>query len=380
LLLEGDAAVPQWDKRCLERADELLLVAQAGGDPDKSSIERFLPGDRDCAARQVLVLLHPDGENPPSGTKRWLEAHRVERHHHVRLDRDGDVQRLARFVAGRAVGVALGGGGARGFAHIGVLRALAEAGVEIDLIGGTSMGAVIGAEHALGWSEPTMLAKTARLFESWLSDLTLPIVSLLGGHRTARRLRECIPDVQVEDLWLPCFCVSSNLTRADIFIHRHGSLRTAIRASAGLPGILPPVVAAGDLLVDGAFLRNLPVDVVRELSGASTVIAVDVSAPVDLAENPWEGDSLSGWGVLWRRLNPFGDRLRVPNIAMILLRAGEIAGVAAQREMLDTAGLLYWRIPVDRFGLLDFRSARAIVEEGYRVAKERIISWQASEG
>src|SRR5207249_3601922 len=172
-------------------ADRVLIVARAGDDPVPGATERALlggGGDGDAAGVATsLVLIHPPGTPLPSGTKRWLAPRRLVRHHHVRDEVETDIDRVARYVAGCAYGVALSGGGARGFAHIGVLQAIEEAGLPIDLIAGTSMGACVSGEYALGWEPPTMVRQNRLIFGKWRRDLTLPLLSILGGHRSSAR-------------------------------------------------------------------------------------------------------------------------------------------------------------------------------------------------
>ena len=132
-------------------ADVVLVVANASGASDPGEVERSVNAKRQDG-RIELVLLHPDTASRPSRTLAWLTARTVTAHHHVRLGNDADMRRLARRVSGRAVGLVLGGGGARGFAHIGTLRALAEAGISVDVVGGTSIGALIAAAVAADMS------------------------------------------------------------------------------------------------------------------------------------------------------------------------------------------------------------------------------------
>src|SRR5262249_37174446 len=154
-----------------------------------------------------LILLHPDGSRTPTNTRRWLDALRVDNHHHLRLNRGADFARLARFVAGRALGLALGGGGARGWAHLGVIRALEEAGVPIDIVGGTSMGAIIAAQCALGWDAETLLEQNRTFAMANIYDLTVPLLSLTSGRRKAKLIDRFLGQTEIEDLWLPFFCV-----------------------------------------------------------------------------------------------------------------------------------------------------------------------------
>ena len=233
------------------------------------------------------------------------------------------------------------------------------------MIGGTSMGACISAEHALGWDAETMTRRNQEIFGKWKSDVTLPIIAILNGQRSAARLRTTIGDVRIEDMWLPFFCVSSNLSRAEIVVHRDGPLWIGLRASAGLPGIFPPLVHNGDLLVDGGFLRNLPADIMRQLTEGGTTMAVDVSSECDMQDVLAYVHSISGWRIVWNRLNPFSRKLPVPSIAAVLQRSSEIASVSMQRDALLQGVDLYVRMPVQRFGMLEFERSADIIKTGY---------------
>jgi predicted acylesterase/phospholipase RssA len=125
-------------------------------------------------------------------------------------------------------------------------------------------------------------------------------------------------------------------------------------------------------------LRNLPADVMREAMGGGTIIAVDVSTETDLQhEHPYR-DSISGWRILWSRLNPFTRTLAVPNIAAVLQRSAELASVVMQREALLRGIDLYMRVPVERFGMLDFHQASHIIAAGRRAAREKLAEWRAA--
>ena len=378
VVYEADPGPSAWTSRCLRQADRILIVASAEADPALSPIEEelLLTESGRATARKELVLLQPDRQRMPTGTARWLAAREITRHHHVHLHTPADFARLARFLTGRAVGVALGGGGARGFAHIGVLRALTELGVPIDCIGGTSMGAVIGAQHALGWDYPTMVEKNR---QGWIEfqpmrDYTLPIVALLTGRKAVAALKMMCGETRIEDLWTNFFCVTSNLTSGEVMAHREGLLRKYLRASTSVPGIAPPVPDQGSLLVDGAALNNLPADIVRQLCEGGRVIAVNVTPRVDLATSPNYGDSLSAWEFLWSRINPFGEPVRVPTIQSIL---GRTMGIRRMQEMneLTRSVDLYLHPPVDRFGAFDLKSFDRLVEIGYSFARPKIEAW-----
>jgi NTE family protein/lysophospholipid hydrolase len=374
---ECDAADTPWTRRCIERADRILLLADAADDPAVSAMEQALLGNQPdlSAARRTLVLMHADTTQLPSGTRHWLKPRNLDGHHHLRRGRAADFARLARFLTGNAIGTVLGGGGARGFAHLGAIRALREAGIPIDLIGGTSMGALIGVQPALGWDDKSMHEINRRNFVDnkpvSFRDYTVPIYSLVDGSRLDRNLMAPFGDTRIEDLWTGYFCVSSNLTQAEPMVHREGSVWKAIRASLSLPGVFQPVVDGTDLLVDGGVLNNLPGDVMRQLGGG-WIIAVDVSPDRDLDVH--QETLPSPWKVLLNWCNPFAEPIELPNIVNLMMRTTLLASVQ-KTETVKKLVDLYIQPPLGEFGLMQFRAFDAIAEAGYRHAREVLEQW-----
>jgi hypothetical protein len=269
VVLEADDAWTPWTQRCLRQADRVLVVARAGDDPAPGLVERAMR-EAGVRARVELVLVHDDACARPTATARWLAGRDVATHHPPAPRPRGRTSRgLARRVSGPRGGPRAGGGGARGFAHIGMLRALAEDGVEIDAIGGTSIGALIAGAHAHGLGVDAMIA-IARDFASpkKLLDRTLPLASLMAARKVTALYQHLFGDVHVEDLWTPLFAVSSSLSRARAVVHRSGPLWRGVRASTAIPAIFPPMLADdGDVLVDGNVMNNMPLDVMRDFCG-----------------------------------------------------------------------------------------------------------------
>jgi predicted acylesterase/phospholipase RssA len=318
------------------------------------------------------VLLHETGD--PAGTAGWLTVREVDEHFHVHRRIERDYARLARSVAGEAFALVLGGGGARGLAHIGVLRALQELRIPIDFIGGTSIGAVIGAMYALNRDWREVQRSWRRSFRS-LRDFTWPAVSLTKGSRLNRSIRNALAHYQIEDLWLPYFAVATNLTRAEQVVSRRGGLFEAVRASASLPGVFPPCLQqSGDYLVDGGLLNNVPVGIMRRIAGHGPLIAVDVSSRTELQADPRIRTETSGWTLLARQLNPFAKRLRGPGIVSVWLRSTGVASVAARNQTKPLADL-YLELSVDDFGLMEFGAFEPLVSRGYELSIERLRSW-----
>lgn len=372
----ADARLSPWTRRCLRQGDRVLLVAHAGEPVSVGEIESSLQADgSDVSARTDLVIVHPAGTRVPSGTAPWLVDHKMGVHHHVGEDSQEDFARLARSLSGRAVGLVLSGGGARGLAHLGVMQALEEASVPVDVIGGASFGALMAAGRARGDSAAKVREDIQRFLIDRGSpiDLTAPAAALTGGKRIVSMLRDGFGDLQIEDLWHRFFCVSSNLTKGHLQVHTTGPVWRAVRASISIPGLFPPVKSEdGDVLVDGAVMNNLPVDVIRSLSDGGPVIAVSLRGEFSLqSEDLPNHGVLSGWKVFGRRLNPFAAALELPGLVDVLLRTTEVGSVLSSKAMEQQADLVF-HPPVNDFGLLDFPAIDRLIEAGYRHAAEVI--------
>jgi len=381
VVLVADADDTQWTRRCVRQADRVLIVGRARDDPRPSSVELSLE-QMGLTARCDLVLLHDDDASP-TVTLPWLEARNVAAHHHVRLGHEADVRRLARRAAGQATGLVLGGGGARGFAHIGALRAMKEAGIEIDLIGGTSIGAIIAGAHALGLSADDLMS-LARSFASrkHVLDRTLPVVALMEGRKVTALYRHVFGEAAIEDLWIPYFALSSGLTRAEVVLHTRGPLWRAARATTAVPAIFPPIIADDhEVLVDGNVMNNMPLDVMRALCEGGTVIGVN-PMPTDVKVRPYRcGPSVSGWEALRGRWKLFGSTTRAPGIFGAIMRATEINSANRMRQPAFRAlADLLIEPPVGDYPIMEYGNYAPIIEAGYRSACEAIERWQRGSG
>ncbi len=218
ILYRCEAEATEWTRQCLRQADQVLMVtrASAASIPERVATIERLATEREPRPRVELAILHDTGP-PYHGTHRWLRCASFSSWHHLRLGSGDDYARLGRRLLGRANGLVLSGGGARGFAHIGVLQAIQEAGLPIDYIAGTSMGAILGAQFAAGYDLATMVAVNKSAFgqRRGFPDITFPFVALRNGRSTNAMLKQMFGALRIEDLPIPYFCVSSNLTRAE---------------------------------------------------------------------------------------------------------------------------------------------------------------------
>jgi len=366
LILLGDAD-PAWRQQCVRQSDCVLLLAEASGPPADPRLPAAV-GPRN----RHLLLLHEgriQGGHVEPWRRAWPDMGSV---HHLRSM--GDVARVARLVSGRAVSLVLSGGGARGFAHLGVIRALRESGVEVDSVGGTSIGAIIGAGLAADWPHERLLQALHESFvrQRPVSDWTLPLVSLTRGRRASRLLREAFGSRTIEDLVRPYFCVSADLAAGELAVHDRGPLWLALRASTAIPGLLPPVFSEQRILVDGGVIDNLPVAEMRRRQRGAC-IAVDVSGGF-APRSDLEEHHLPGW---WRLLGEHLGQRRRPSIGQLLLRAGMVNSDAArQRRRRHVACLLQPPLSgIELLGWRDFARAEAI---GHEHAMGRMAELQAA--
>ena len=362
-----------WSRFALRHSDMVLLVGEATLDPAPREWElEMLATSGSTIARQLLVLLQPPSGKPVRDTSRWLANRQVDFHIHVREDRPDDLSRVTRIVAGTAIGLVLAGGAARGFAHLGVHRAMLELGLPIDWVGGTSIGAIMGAAIAspLPTDDAHEVVRKSFVDGKPFSDFTIPMMSLIRGRRMERMLREHL-DYRIEDLPIPFFCVSCNLDNGSTNLHEYGAMAEAVRASAALPGIIPPAIVKRRLAIDGSVVNNLPVDVMR-LKPVGRIVAVDLT-PAEQKEVDYTAMP-SPWAVFRGRYLPFSRNYHVPSLPNIMLKAtllGTLQRVREQGKMAD----IVLNPPVRHFGLTDVNSFEKIVQAGYQHALTELGCW-----
>jgi len=374
VLYRADATLTPWTELCLRQADCLVVVRNADNDePTKIPFEiETMPPGAVFHRRRELVLLH-EGHDPSSGSTAPLLAGGVYgQHHHIRLDLPSDFDRLARLITGHAVGVVMAGGGARSFAHIGAIKALRAAGVPIDLAGGTSMGAIVAAGVASRWTDEEIRERFRVAFVDTnpLSDFTFPFISLFTGRRVTRLLRVAFGEKDIEDLILPFYCVTANLTTSNADAHTNGRLWRWLRASVSLPGVLPPFTDAGNVHVDGGVIDNFPVRLMRR-QGRGTTIGIDIDTAGALSAGAGAGDSWSAWEFFRRLVWKRKETLPIPSIVGILLRSALVASAARAIEDRAAADLLITP-PMQSHDLLDWTSFDTAIEVGYRATSEAL--------
>ncbi|NWT48190.1 PLPL6 esterase, partial [Chroicocephalus maculipennis] len=443
VLYQTDCTLTPWTVRCIRQADCILIVGLGDQEPALGELEQMLENTAVRALKQ-LVLLHREDGPSPSRTVEWLNMRSwCSGHLHIKCprrvfsrrsptklremyekvfeksaDRHSDFSRLARVLTGNTIALVLGGGGARGCSHIGVIKAMEESGIPIDMVGGTSIGAFIGAlyaeersavrtkQRAREWakvaSRPSAFPQptTAEELFPWPWGYKRPAGAVPASSVTRHRVlghgltppapcgRDRCALPSAGSLWryvrasasytpyLPPLCdpKDSHWLVDGCYVNNvPGSLWRYVRASMTLSGYLPPLCDPkdGNLLMDGGYINNLPgnfflshpaADIARNM-GAKTVIAIDVGSQdeTDLCNY---GDSLSGWWLLWKRLNPWAEKVKVPDMAEIQSRLAYVSCVRQLEVVKSSSYCEYIRPPIDRFKTMDFRKFDEIYVTG----------------
>ncbi|WKY03061.1 hypothetical protein Q1695_016393 [Nippostrongylus brasiliensis] len=426
VIYECDYTATNWTRRCLRQADAILVVAMGNKKPQSQTLMRELLSTNQDGARtnKELILLWPENTPCPTGTHEWLKDTYYSGHHHIRspkrmfqwtakktrrspkengypvsereiveyyeknvfwtVDFRSDFARIARILTGNAIGLALGGGGARGAAHVGILRALRERGVPVDIVGGTSIGALVAGVYA-GTPDERVDERTSRWFSGMTSlwrkvlDLTYAHSAMFTGAQLNKSLQDLFEDKEIENLWIPYFCISTDITTSEMRVHRSGPLWAYCRASMSLAGYLPPMCDPrdGHLLLDGGYVNNLPADVMRSM-GAKRVIAVDVGSSEETNLYNY-GDTLSGTWVLMKRLNPWAEPVRILNMEEIQTRLAYVSCVRQLENVKKASYCSYFRPGIEPFKTLEFNKFDEIMSIGYEYGKGKIESLMESD-
>ncbi|XP_066474644.1 patatin-like phospholipase domain-containing protein 6 isoform X6 [Tiliqua scincoides] len=367
VLYQTDYTLTPWTVRCIRQADCILIVGLGDQEPTLGELEQMLENTAVRALKQLILLHREDGPSP-ARTVEWLNMRSwCSGHLHIKCprrvfsrrspnklremyekvfeknaDRHSDFSRLARVLTGNTIALVLGGGGARGCSHIGVIKAMEESGLPIDLIGGTSIGSFIGALYA----EERSAVRTKQRAREWAKsmnsvfatvlDLTYPITSMFSGSAFNTSIHKVFQDKQIEDLWLPYFNVTTDITASAMRVHKNADIA-----------------------------RNM---------GAKTVIAIDVGSQdeTDLCNY---GDSLSGWWLLWKRLNPWAEKVKVPDMAEIQSRLAYVSCVRQLEVVKSSSYCEYIRPAIDRFKTMDFGKFDEIYDVGYQHGKVVFGGW-----
>jgi len=368
-----------------ENVDTIYVVGEGYSDAHiESSVMKQLKSNKSYLQTRIeLILLYENEMQRPQNTSRWLDLTKFDLHHHVRINQDKDWQRILRFIRGQAIGVVLGGGGLRCWAQLGAIRALIKSGIPIDIIGGTSAGAIVAGHYSLHETNKDSIKGLQELSDATrkavrLYNLTWPAVSIFNSKDYTHKLYELFGGQHIEDLWITCFCITTNLSNFSQMVYRRGRLWKTIRSSSSVPGIFPPVVIKGRLHTDGGILNNLPVDVMRKFIGAKgTVVAVELTHMNEDSTEYYFPPILTFWQTVLAKLHIKYKNYRFPHFVDTFLKS-LLAGASAKQFENSVAADLLISPDLSKFGILNVKKSQeaALIKIGYDSALKAIKTWR----
>jgi predicted acylesterase/phospholipase RssA len=365
VFLEAGLGSTPWAARTVRSSDRILIVAKSKGNPEPSADERTIfEGRTPRKGSVVLVLLEDDDVQEPSGTREWLAWRPdVANVYHVKMSDPGHVARLARLLTGRGIGLVLGGGGARGNAHIGVIRALQELGVPVDLTGGTSAGGGISGMLAAGRSVERITHDCEHAFVTLapFSAYDLPYAGLIQRDAVDRPARWLFDETDIEDLWLPWFAVSCDLVAGALVVHRRGRAWKAVRATSSLPGVLPPIHIRGKVLVDGGVVDNTPVSIMRQLNRGPCIL-VNVSPPEEKLVGDDVLDLPTNRDYYLSSMHPMLASRTMPSIGSVVVQTMCVSGLGSDAAQKAD---LFIEPEIARYGIVEFEAMNELIALGY---------------
>lgn len=372
IVYEADDHFSEWTQRCLRQADEIIFVANSSESPKLSNLEQqILALPHTLNSQQALVLVHPPSLKMPNAAQNYLNLRpHCTRHQHVCLSSESHCDRLARYLTGQTIGWVLSGGAARGMAHIGIVKAFREAKIPVDVVGGTSFGALVSSAVAFEWSYEELLETAEKgLKNNPTGDFNwLPFLSLVKGRRVEKFLNSFVGDTNIEDTWINFYCIASNVSKARLQLFQNGLLRQAIRASISLPGVLPPVLHEGDFLVDGGIFDNLPIEPMVEVYKTHKTIAVEVG----FSQRPtFQHNKVPTNGQLLRDSFKSADKKKydMPGFLSSIVESIMLCSDYKTTQFTDKVDMLM-RPDLRKYGAGDWKKYRQLIDDGYRYAAD----------
>lgn len=308
-----------------------------------------------------------------------LKIHNILSPNKTILFSSKDYDRLSRYLMNKRIGLVLSGGGARGIAHIGVIQALEEENIPIDIIGGSSMGAFIGAlyckecDNGFVFLKAKQFCSRANSLLRVFLDLTFPLMSLFRGETLNNGLKKIFKNDLIQNLWIEYFCVTTNLFTNEEEVHISGLAWKFIRASMGLCGYVPPIIDSKGYLVDGGYLNNVPADIMLNMN-VSKIIAVDVGT---IEENDYDEheECFNGFVGL---IHKFFDVRKYITMQEIQYRLSFLTSEKKLKALEKNNQVFVMRPELEDIHTMDFKKFDKIVATGYSSAKKILKEWKSN--
>ena len=361
-----------WAQQCVNYCDLVILAIDFNAPSDTYEIEEKLNlySNNILNEKIYLLLLYNEDTSIPNNTQRWFNHRNIDLHFHMRKNNLNDIRRFCRTICHQAIGLVLGGGGAKGYAHVGAVKALIEAGIEIDFVGGTSAGAMYGV--GLSYSDfniDKMIHFCQFGAESKVTnaDYTIPLISIMSGRKMQKFLKQVLGLTFLEDLWINTFCVSTNYSKATLCIHEKGLAWQQIEASIAVPGIFPPVIIDHHLHVDGGVMDNLPIETMNN-KPVKYIIAISLSP--DINHSLQFEKMPSTWELIWNKITS-KKHYNLPNLPSIIVNSMTLNS----RQKQDTTKSfvsLFLELDLKKFGFIHENKYQNVIQAGYSQTQKYI--------
>ena len=377
LILSCDMEYSPWTSWCMSISEtDIYLVDPTIGINNEDIIYEIKREEKTVPEHlhdeKQLMIYHKSKDQIPQNTNELFNSITpIKKHYHIALEDAKDVDRVARTIVGKSIGLCLAGGGAKGNAHIGVYKALLENNIPVDTVCGTSAGGIIASLIASGYSPNKIIEMLKESYaKNVFKEYTLPYSSIIATNKVVDDAKILSGNRNIEDLWLPLFTCSVNISTSELVVHDRGPIWIATRATAALPGILLPVIQENSLLVDGGLINNMPGDILVNRYGGK-LISVSVSPEEDMIAKFDEFPPQASYFIKRLLFKKKDGDLDIPNLADILMRSIMVSSAAKSLEV-EKMSDIFLNPKVDGVGMLEFESIVESVELGYSYTMKKL--------
>ena len=370
-----------WCKKIMQFSDHVIIL---GNPKDLSAIsnkESNIFDDYQSLniSKYWLILNQDDTIITPKNTKTIVNCRNNIKVFHIKNNNINDIKRISRFLTKQTIGLTLGGGGAKGFAHLGVFKAMEELNIPIDVIGGTSAGSIVASQIALGTPLDDIINRNKKVNSlNMFKEYGLPYISLIKSKKIEEAAKLSAQNRDIEDLWIPFFAPATDLTNSKLFLFESGTLWEAIRSSGALPGIVLPHFKDNNILVDGGLMNNLPVDIMKNKYGGKIICSscsADQSMKTEIKGIPNQSKLALKKMMNKKKFNEeFGY---IPTLTDIIFKTSVVAS-ASQLEQNINMSDLFLELPTSEFGITEFNdtSMMKMINLGYEYSKPMLESFK----
>ena len=381
ILHSNDVNDIKWKENILKYSDKVIVI----GNPkelnsiSKEELQIFNNYTELNLDKIWLVLNHSEDTVVPSNTKKIINDRNGIRTFHIKNNNENDIKRIVRFLTKQTIGLTLGGGGAKGFSHFGVYKAMNELNIPLDIIGGTSAGSIVASQIALGHSFEEIIEKNKKVNAlRMFKEYGLPYISLIKSNKIEQAAKISAEDRDIEDLWIPFFAPATDLTNSKLIVFNKGPLWEAIRSSGALPGIVLPHFMNENIIVDGGLMNNLPVDIMRNNYGGKIICSscsLDKSMKTSIKGIPNQSKMI--FNKLFNKSSFEKKYGYVPTVTDIIFKTSVVASASQINNNINMSDL-FLELPTSEFGLTDFNNKAMLemIDIGYNYSKPKLEAFK----